>query len=71
MELAEHDQLTTERVVTLTKLALRFVGNASLQVSCERKKQAIVEMNGKLVELAGKNLIYKKAAPILFGDQFA
>ena len=71
LELAEQDQLTAERVVTLTKLALRFVGSASVQVSRERRKRAIEEMNGKLVELVEKDSIYEKAAPLLFGDQFA
>ena len=68
LELAEQEQLTAEWVVTLTKLALRFVGNASIQISRERRKWAIEEMNGKLVELAEKD---SKAAPMLFGDQFA
>ena len=52
LELAEQDQLTAEGAVSLTKLALRFVGNASMQISRERRKRAIEDMNGKLVELA-------------------
>lgn len=60
-----------ERSVTLAKLALRFVGNASVQISRERRKRAIEEMNSKLVELAEKDAIYEEAAPMLFGDQFA
>jgi hypothetical protein len=68
LELAEQDQLTAEEAVALSRLALRFMGNASVQLSCERRKWAIEEMNGKLVELES---IYEKAAPMLFGDQFA
>ena len=71
LDLAEQKQLTAEWVVTLTKLALRFVGNALIQITHERRKWAIEEMNGKLVELVEKYLIYEKAAPMLFGDQFA
>ena len=71
MELAEQGELTAERSVTLTKLALRFVGNASVQISRERRKRAIEEMNGKLVELADKDAIYEDAPPMLFGDCFA
>ena len=71
MELAERGELTAERSVTLTKLALRFVGNASVQISRERRKRAIEEMNGKLVELADKDAIYEDAPPMLFGDRFA
>ena len=69
--IAEQDQLTAKGAVSLTKLALRFMGNASMQILHERRKQAIEEMNGKLVELAEKDSIYEKAAPALFGDQFA
>ena len=69
--IAKQEQLTAEWVVTLTKLALRFEGNASIQISRERRKWAIEEMNGKLVELAEKDSIYEKAAPMQFGDQFA
>ena len=68
LELAEQDQLTAERAVSLTK---QFMGNASMKISHERRKWAIEEMNGKLVELAEKDSIYEKAAPMVFGDQFA
>ena len=71
LEQAEQGQLSMERSVTLAKLALRFVGNASVQISRERRKRAIEEMNSKLVELAEKDAIYEEAAPMLFGDQFA
>ena len=61
--------------MTLAKLALRFLGNASVQISCERRKRTTEEMNSKLVELhvhvAEKDSIYEKASPMLFGDQFA
>ena len=70
LELAEQDQLTAEGPVSLTKPASRFVGNTSMQISRERRKWAIEEMNGKLEELADKDAIYEKAAPMLFGDQF-
>ena len=71
LEQAEQRQLSVERPVTLAKLASRFVGNASVQISRERRKRAIEEMNSKLVELAEKDTIYEEAAPMLFGDQFA
>ena len=51
------------RLVTLAKLALWFVGNASVQISRARRKRG---MNSKLVELAEKDSIYKKAAAMLF-----
>ena len=48
--------------MTLAKLALWFVGNASVQISRERRKRAIKKMNSKLAE---KDSIYKKAAAML------
>ena len=71
LELAEQGELSAERSVTLARLALRFVGNASVQISRERRKRAIEEMNSKLVELADKDSIYEEAPPMLFGDHFA
>ena len=71
LELAEQGELSAERSVTLARLALRFVGNASVQISWERRKRAIEEMNSKLVELADKDSIYEEAPPMLFGDHFA
>ena len=70
LELAEQGELSAERSVTLARLALRFVGNASVQISRERRKRAIEEMNSKLVELADKDSIYEEA-PLMFGDHFA
>ena len=53
------------------RMALRFIGNASVQMARERCKKAIAEMNFKLIELAEKDSIYEDASPMLFGDQFA
>ena len=70
LELAEQGELLAERSVTLARLALRFVGSASFQISQERWKRAIEEMNGKLVELTDKDAIYEEAPPMLFSDHF-
>ena len=63
--------LTTEKATTAAKMALRFVGNASVQMARERRKRGIAEMNNKLIELSEKDSIYENASPFLFGDQFA
>ena len=65
----ERGTLSTERAMTTARVALRFIGNASVQIARERCKRAIAEMN-KLIELAEKDCIYEDASPILFGDQF-
>lgn len=71
IEQGNRGELTTEKAVAMAKTAIRFLGNASLQFNRERRKRAIEEMNGKLVELADKDEIFADAAPALFGDRFA
>ena len=71
VEQGNHGELTTGMAVAMAKTAILFLGNASLQFSRERRKRAIAEMNGKLVELADKHEIYADASLMLFGDRFA
>jgi hypothetical protein len=71
LEEAENGRLTEETAITATRTALRFIGNASVQMARERRKRAISEMNDKLVELSEKDTIYEDASPMLFGNQFA
>ena len=52
-------------------MALQFVGNASPQLSRERQRAAIKDMNPKIADLSEKDAIYEKAAPALFGEKFA
>ena len=67
----EDAEKATKKVTTAARTALRFAGNASVQMARERRRRAIAEMNPKLTELAEKDDIYESAAPMLFGDQFA
>ena len=71
LEEDDKGSLTTEKATTAARMALRFLGNASVQMARERRKRAIAEMNNKLIELAEKDSIYENASPLLFGDQFA
>ena len=52
LELREKEELTPENAMAAAKLALRFIGNASVQTSRERRKRAINDMNPKLTEFA-------------------
>ena len=70
LEEGEKGSLNTEMAMAAARMALRFLGNASVQLSRERRKRAIAEMNNKLIELAEKDSIYEDASPMLFGDQF-
>ena len=71
MEQGEAGSLTAEGTIAAAKLALKFAGNATVQISRERRKRAIIDMNPKLSDLANKDSIFEKAAPELFGDNFA
>ena len=68
LEDAEKGELTIARATTAARTALRFAGNASVQMARERRRRAIAEMNPKLTELPEKDDIYESAAPMLFGD---
>ena len=71
LEEGEKGSLNAELAMNAARMALRFLVNASVQLSRERRKRAIAEMNNKLIELAEKDSIYEDASPMLFGDQFA
>lgn len=71
IEQAEAGTLTAERAVAAARMAIKFTGNASVQISRERRKKAILDMNPKLVDMAEKDAIFEDAAPELFGDKFA
>lgn len=67
----EKRTLTADEAIAAAKQALKFLGNTAVQFSRERRKRAITDMNPKLTDLADVDSIYEKAAPQLFGDQFA
>ena len=68
LEEGEKGRLTVDKARTAAKTALRI---ASVQMSRERCKRAITEMNNKLIELSEKDSIYEDAPPMLLVDQFA
>ena len=69
--LGESGALTAEKVIAAAKLAVKFAGNALVQISRERHKRAILDMNPKLSDVGEKDTVYKDAAPELVGDKFA
>ena len=50
--------------------ALKLLGNASANLKRERRKNAILSMNTRLVDMAEDDAIYKTAAPSFFGEGF-
>ena len=68
VEEAEANALTMEGALAAARMAIKFIGNASVQISQERRKKAFMDMNPKLAE---SDTIFEDAAPNLFGDKFA
>ena len=71
MEEHELGTLTAESAINAVQYALRFIGNASLHLSRERRKNAISSMNRSLVDMADDDDSFREAAPALFGDGFS
>ena len=63
-------QLNQKLAIEVAQTALRFLGNASVNASSERRKSALQNMNTRLLDMAEDDAIYKSAAPSLFGDGF-
>ena len=70
VEGAEKEELTSKTAAEAARMALQFIGNASAQLSRDRRKAAIMDMNPKIADLAERDSIYEKAAPSLFGEKF-
>ena len=68
---AEAGTLTIEGTIAAARMGIKFAGNASVQISRERRRRAIMDMNPKLVDMAEADTIFEDAAPDLFGDKFA
>ena len=60
-----------EGAVAMARMAIKFIGNASVQISQERRKKAIMDMNPKLVDMAESDTIFEDAVPNLFGNKQA
>lgn len=63
-------EASSEDVLAANQMALRLLGNASVKISQERRKNVLGELNNKISDLAEKDEIYQDAAPNLFGDEF-
>lgn len=71
LEEARKGQLPPKATVEAAQTALRLLGNVSANISRERRRAAIANMNYRLVDMAEDDQLFAKAAPILFGDGFA
>ena len=71
LEEAAKGMLSVKTATEAAQTALKFLGNASMQMNRERRRIAIEVMNPSLTDLAEDNKAFGKAAPLLFGEGFA
>ena len=70
LETAEGGELRSEDTVAAVQSALYFLGNAHQHMNQERRKKVLMNLNPALKSMANDE-IFKAAAPMLFGDEFA
>ena len=71
MEDAINGQLTTRKTIEAIQTALRFIGNASMNINRERRRNVIKELNTNLEDMAEDDAIFTDSAPLLLGEGFA
>ena len=70
LEEAAKGELTQNTALEAAHTALKLLGNASVHVSRERKKNALQNMNSWLLDMADDDIVFKSAALALFGEGF-
>ena len=70
LEEAAKGQLNQKSAIEAAQTALKLLGNASMNASRGRRRNALLSMNPRLADMAEDDAIYKAAAPSLFGDGF-
>ena len=70
MEGSQQGTLNTEQAAEASKSALSLLGNASAQISRERRKRVILCLNKKLHPLAEEEDMFEESAPLLLGKVF-
>ena len=71
LEEASKGQLPPKVTLEAAQTALHLLGNASANISRERRRTAIANMNSRLVGMADDDHLFERAAPNLFGNGFA
>ena len=64
LEEAVKRQLNQKSAIKEAQTAIRLLGNASVNASQERMKNALQSMNTRLLDMADDESIYKLAAPV-------
>ena len=71
LEEAAKGQLTSKGGLEAAQSALKLLGNASMHITRDRRKNAIESMNPNLIDLAEDDSMFQSAPPLLFGEGFA
>ena len=71
LEQHQAGRLTPATAAEAATMALKFLGNASAQISTERRKRLVAHLNPDLKPLVEGQESFKSAAPLLFGKDFA
>ena len=69
-EEAQKGTLCCQKAADAAKAAIALIGNASAQMSKERRKKILKELNRDLVPLAENAEMFDESAPLLFGNSF-
>ena len=70
LESARKGTLNTKEAAESAQQALKLLGNASTNISMERRRKATQHLNAELVTLINDEESFKDAAPLLFGKSF-
>ena len=70
LEDASTGELTMKGTVDAVQTALKLLGNASMNLNRERRKNVIRDLNTNLEEMAEDDSLFVDAAPQLLGDGF-
>ena len=70
LEAARVGSLTTREAAESAQLALKLLGNASANISIERRHKATTHLNPELSTLVQDEGSFKESAPLLFGKGF-
>ena len=70
LESARKGLLTPKDAAEAAQQALQLLGNASANISVERRKKATRHLNQELLTIAEEEATFTDAAPMLFGKEF-
>ena len=71
IETAEEGKLTPDVAVSAVQTALFLMGNAHQHMAQEGHKRILMNLNPAIKSMASDEKVFRKAAPMLFGDEFA